>query len=253
MKIIKRKILIETLFSRRPDVTYGTMTASTVYLPIFITQTFDNTGLMIDQPFTDSGSTITLTGNTYNTRMPGTTPDMYYDVGDMLSGYCDSRLTECRHYGVPQYIPNVPVDPTTVVDFEGNTVSSFNELFNLNSTLTSGTTTYTIGGNPLDPGYGTIDQRSGIFLIDYGLYTASSKTIFVTKNEGINSGNSSLSANTSIEEYLGIVFPPETQSDVFIIRGRSTIFEPHFKLGEVESVDHLERFGNGYYNVIKDI
>jgi hypothetical protein len=53
------------------------------------------------------------------------------------------------------------------------------------------------------------------------------------------------------EEYLfGIISPPEVQSDVFIDRGITTIFEKHLKLSEITNLDELARYGKGFYNLI---
>ena len=253
MRIIKRKILRETLLSRVDDVTYGTVTASTIYLPIFISQTFDDIGLMTDMPVTYTAGTIEIpTINHFNTRDKRTSVDGYYDIGDALTGQCQSRLVECENYGIIPYVPMFNVNMLDYINYEGTLIHSGTMVFNVNTTST-GTTRYTIKGDLNDPGLGTVNQRSGLFMTDTGPTTATtSVSEFIAKNEGMNESNTSLSAITKLDEYLGMVFPPEIQSDVFIERGRNVIFEPHFKLGEVESVDHLERFGNGYYNIIKN-
>jgi hypothetical protein len=156
---------------------------------------------------------------------------------------------ECQNYGTVQFLPGFNVDELEYINYEGDLTDGVTRVITYNP---SGNTTYTILGDPTDSGFGTINQRSGVFMTDR--FDSQGDLIiseFIVKNEGFNETNTSLSAITKLEEYLGVVFPSEIQSDVFIDRGYNVIFEPHFKLGEVESVEHLERFGNGYYNIIK--
>ena len=252
MRVIKRKILIESLLSRVPDATYGTMTASTIYVPIFITHTFDDIGLMLDHPVSNAGPTYPIIGEPFNTRQDGTTADMYYNSSDTLTGETsESRLTECQNYGITQYNPGFVVSQDDYIDYTNTLVNGETKLISTLSVESSGSTTYTVKGNPLDLGFETDSQRSGIYFTDIGYSSASTITTFVAKNEGTHEMNSSLSAITKLDEYLGSVFPSEIQSDVFIERGRNVIFESHFKLGEVESIDHLKRFGNGYFTIIR--
>ena len=251
MRIIRRKILREKLIERSHDFCYGTITASTIYLPIFITQSFDNIGLMTDIGVTCTGGTsATPSINHFNTRERCTTVDGYYDVGDALTGQCESRLSECQNYGSSPFVPMFNVNALDYVNYEGVLIHSGTMIFNVNVDF-SGTTRYTIKGDINDPHFGNDGQRSGLYMKDIGPTTGiSNGTTFIMKNEGVNESNSSLSAITKLEEYLGMVFAPEIQSDVFIERGRNVILEPHFKLGEVESIEHLMRFGNGYYSVV---
>ena len=69
--------------------------------------------------------------------------------------------------------------------------------------------------------------------------------------EGWNETNTSLSAITKEEYLFGITERPEVYSDVFIDRGDTTVFEKHLRLSEVESLEHLERYNNGFYRLVK--
>lgn len=51
MEILKRKILRETLISRENDVSYGTITAATIYLKVFLTQDIDDMGMYTDMEY----------------------------------------------------------------------------------------------------------------------------------------------------------------------------------------------------------
>lgn len=50
---------------------------------------------------------------------------------------------------------------------------------------------------------------------------------------------------------MGIINKPEIKNDVFIDRGVITPMEPHLRLSEVETLEHLINYGNGYFNVVK--
>jgi len=259
MRLIKRKILIEDLYSRNPDVTYGLMTASTIYIPIFLTQTFDDIGINEDMEYKSSNLTFTMTGDTHNVRQIGVDVSGYYTYGGLLSGFSSSKLSECQNYGVTQYLPGFDVESEVYDNFLGISVDGRTRVFDFQP---NGVTKYTIKGDISDPNFGTNLQSSGLYFEDnnqktrrvvnvHGNYESIIETKFTAFNEGFNKTNTSLSAITKLEEYLGVVFPPEIQSDVFIERGENVIFEPHLKLSEIESVNHLMRFGNGYYNIIK--
>ena len=58
--------------------------------------------------------------------------------------------------------------------------------------------------------------------------------------------NTSLLALMKQEEYLGVVFPPEIQSDVLIERGVADIFERHAILSEIKTTDDMDNFRGGY-------
>ena len=63
------------------------------------------------------------------------------------------------------------------------------------------------------------------------------RTNFYSPVGGINNNNVVLSALTKQEEYSGIVFKPEVESEVFIYRGVENIFEKHAMLSEIKTTD----------------
>ena len=66
------------------------------------------------------------------------------------------------------------------------------------------------------------------------------KTIFESGNAGRNQYNTSLSPLIKDEEYLGVVFKPEVESDVFIDRGIADIFERHAILSEIKTTNDID-------------
>ena len=55
-----------------------------------------------------------------------------------------------------------------------------------------------------------------------------------------------MSAISKKEEYLGVVFPPEVDSVVFINRGVADIFERHSILSELKTTNDIDTNRGGY-------
>ena len=54
---------------------------------------------------------------------------------------------------------------------------------------------------------------------------------------------------TKEEVLMNVCQPTEIQSEVFIERGKQTVFEPNQRLGEVNTIGGLEIYGYGFYNI----
>jgi hypothetical protein len=53
------------------------------------------------------------------------------------------------------------------------------------------------------------------------------------------------------ENKLGQVFPPEIKDEIFIERTSSNIYERHSRLEDINNIEQLERYKNGFFNVVK--
>ena len=51
---------------------------------------------------------------------------------------------------------------------------------------------------------------------------------------------------------MGVVFSPKIEEELFIDRKPISVFEPHIRLSNITTLEQLERYNNGYYNVIKN-
>lgn len=51
------------------------------------------------------------------------------------------------------------------------------------------------------------------------------------------------------EVKMGVVFTPKVEEDVFIERQSISVFEPQIRLGEINTLEGLETYNNGYYNI----
>jgi hypothetical protein len=53
------------------------------------------------------------------------------------------------------------------------------------------------------------------------------------------------------ESKMGVVFTPKVYEDVFIERQRVSVFESQSRLAQILTLESLEEYNNGYYNVTK--
>ena len=211
-------------------------------------------------PFMSGGTPATPTGpvDDYCIRVVGKELDDYWAYGSKVSGFTDSKKTDVRSYDKTQkYITGFDVNKDTYTNYVGATI---NGRTRITQQITSATT-YVFDANN-DVNIGTENQTTGIRYIDYtgqtrgvvdefGIGRSLPLTTMDYIGEGWNETNTSLSALTKEEYLFGITQPPEVYSDVFIDRGDTTVFEKHLRLSEVESLEHLERYNNGFYRLVK--
>ena len=84
MDVIKRKILLETLTDRSNSSTYGTITADTIDINIFLTQNIDDMGMFTDMEFIPDEN--------------GKTVEDYYSTGGIITGTTNSKLISLKTY-----------------------------------------------------------------------------------------------------------------------------------------------------------
>jgi len=87
---------------------------------------------------------------------------------------------------------------------------------------------------------------NGINYLDYEDYT-----IYVTDSYGLVPGEIVLSAITKNEALLNVIDQPEIITNVYIERGKYTPLENVMRIGEVDTVGDLEKYGYKYFNVEK--
>lgn len=305
MELIKKKILLESLISRKDDSTYGTVTANTIYVNVFLTQDISDLGMFTDMPYVDEpwdepasiyGAPNTnnqfvnklvsngilfpfMCGSEVDEVVPEFNKDLrirnrkasdYFHSGYKVTGFTNSRLGEYvttnRNL---KYINGFDVvTPTTYVDMLGNTIFGHKRITNpANPDPTISAVTY-VSDAENDVVMGTKHQKTGFLYTTYpnilSFYSISNllntlysdnisdvNTTITYVSEGWNSGNTTLSAITKEEKYLGIISVPEIQSDVFIDRGTSTPIESHLRLSEITSVDQFATYNGGYFKIIK--
>ena len=115
---------------------------------------------------------------------------------------------------------------------------------------------YTVGYvfNKNNQVFGQVDSMTP----DYTAYTINNvnyydlvngKTFYIVNSSGITSNDIIASAMTKNEYLLDFVMSPEIQTDVYIERGKYSAFEPLQRLGEVDNIGDLVRYGYGYYRI----
>lgn len=289
MELIKRKILIESGISRNSGATYNTLTATSWYFKIMLLQDIDDMGMFTDMPFieaidnissppdytilinklSESGITfpfmsgampVSYTTNTYlgNLRLSGADVSDFFAYASKITGATDSKLEDVKGYITNnQFIVGFNINTEDYINFKGTSINGVSRV-----TQNGEPITYTFDGND-DTFIGTSNQTTGI---QYKDYTGKTRTVNIDRigtltipltemmynGEGWNETNTSLSALTKEEYLFGITQPPEVQSDIFIDRGTTSVMESHLRLSEVESLAHLERYGNGYYKISRD-
>jgi hypothetical protein len=239
MYTIKRKILLEDSIDRSNGPKYGTLTASTFYLNVFLTQNIDDAGLFTDIPV---DQTSKLASD-------------YFSDGVRVTGYTESLIEDLRTYKSTQpFIIGFNTNSEVYINHQGSIINGVDRV----TELSNDKNVYTIGTNQNDPYIGTTGQTTGILYTDYlneNRLTLDNSSIPVTsidyQGEGWNSTNTSYSALTKEEYLFGIISPPEVKSDVFIDRGVTSVLDKHLMLGEIRTLDELVKYGNGLYNINK--
>lgn len=85
--------------------------------------------------------------------------------------------------------------------------------------------------------------------VDY--YDYDGFTIYAIESSGLTQNDLVLSALTKNEAFLNIIDEPEVQTNIFIERGKITGLEQIERLGEVDNIGDIEKYGYGYFKVEK--
>jgi hypothetical protein len=290
MELIKRKILLENSIDRTNQKTWGTISASTFYINVMLTQNVDDMGLFIDSEFIEknvantvvdysilsnklyqlgyafpfmlgaqSPATDLIAKNSekYALRFPSKKSVNYYNFGNMsVTGSTDSKIEDVRSYAKDNPF-RILFDTTTdsYINYKGDQINGVDRI------KSKGEPTVYVFDTPNDSNLGLPTQVSGLQYLDYSGFVRTvttnlgteiiPRTDFRYKTEGINETNTSLSA-LSKEEYLfGIISPPEVESDVFIDRGATSVTDLHLRFSEIKNLDQLSRYGNKLYKITK--
>ena len=203
----------------------------TVYVPF--------SGVTIDNPngvatFTPAGGNWSATSFSYDYIFSGdsscdaTVDDLFlfnnsstYPI--LITGYTQSSLRDLKQYGSTPYKPGVSVTGNTGAIGVYNGVSS-DGLY----------TAYTIND------------------IDYYDYSDGT-TLFVVSSSGLTSDMVVCQPIVKNELLLGIIDEAEVQSNIFIERGKNSALERIERLGEVDNIGDLEKYGYKFFNVINTI
>lgn len=192
------------------------------------------------------------------TRFSGATVSQWWQSAGIVTGFTNDKLDEVRTYSQNDpYIVGFDVDSESYLNYLNIPIDGVTRV-----TDNANPIVYAIDAEsqpPFDTLIGTDGQTTGIRYRTYddetyeivdldGNVTYLPKTEMRYVGEGWNMTNTELLAYVRREYLLGIVSEPEIQSDVFIDRGKTTVFENHLRLAEIRSLEALLENGNGYYN-----
>ena len=204
------------------------------------------TGVTIDNPrgkatFTPAGGNWSATSFSYD----------YIFSGD---ANCNSTVDDIRLFNTGNFFPFTGTSIPFLIT--GYTQSSLRDLKQYGS----------IPYKPLESvtaNTGAIGMYSGVS--DNGLYTAytindidyydypDGTTLFVAYSSGLTSNMVVCQPIVKNELLLGIIDEPEVQSNIFIERGKNSALERIERLGEVDNIGDLEKYGYKFFNVINTI
>lgn len=160
-----------------------------------------------------------FTGDSINV-VSAQTSSNFTTVPFVISGITKSRLTELARYGNPKYkLGPMVTSAGEDAEYYGPQV--------INGTTVTG---YTING------------------IDYYDYPENI-TVYVTLSSGLTENDLVALPLVKEEVLLGMIDEPQVQSDIFIERGKNSAYERIQRLGEVDNVGDLEKYGYGFFNI----
>jgi hypothetical protein len=152
--------------------------------------------------------------------------DDFTSVPFLITGYTKSSLNDLRVYGnrnnlyAGSFLLGFPISGSSGVigTFHGPDVSG---LF----------TSYTI---------------NDILYYDY----IDGTTIFLVEQSGFTNDTIVCSTITKDEVLLNVISEPEVQSNIFVERGKLSGLERLIRLGEVDNVGDLEKYGYKFFNIV---
>ena len=162
----------------------------------------------------DTTCDVNVQGSEFNTTVP-----------ILISGYTTSSINDLQVYGKTSKLFAGKFLLDTEVNCGSGCVGTVKTPI-----PTDGFTAYTI--NDID--YYDFDDGT---------------TLFVVETSGITSDMLVCTAITKNELLLNVIDEPEVQSDVFIERGKQSGLESIIRLGEVDNVGDLQKYGYGFFKV----
>ena len=210
--------------------------------------------------------TTTKTTLSPDTRNAGYKISDYFSKGIDISAYTESRIENSHSYGFTgdsRLIVGKNLNISTYINYTGGTVNNFTGVISNNN---KNPLIYTEFADSKDINFGKMVppyQENGFLFMSMTAETnekyavtddfdETTITKIFYKGQSFNSTNVELSAGTREEYLLYITAPPKVESDVFIERGGISVMPYHGQLAEINTLEQLEKFGNGFYKIKKD-
>ena len=230
---------------------------NTVDIDVFLTQDFDDMGIFTDAEFnalTPYLTQVPTNMGPFNSfvygRFPAAPLSFYIPDNKPVNGTSDdANLRTVESYildsitELPDYDPGLNLAEDITIRFDGVIAETPSDV------------TYILGGD--SDTLGNYIPNTGVRFITFkneyintedqeGNPIRYRSTNFYSPVGGINNNNVILSALTKQEEYSGIVFKPEVESEVFIDRGVENIFEKHAMLSEIKTTNDIDNNRGGF-------
>jgi len=157
------------------------------------------------------------------------TSDNYTTIPIIVTGYTNSTINDLEQYG-SKFNPAL---------FDGR--------FKIGIQVTGNSDSVGTFWGPSNDGLYTAYTINGVDYYDY----VDGTTIFSVKSSGFTSDMIICTAITKNEVLLNVIDDAEVESDVFIERGKQSGLESVIRLGEVDNVGDLLKYGYGFFNVIE--
>lgn len=162
-----------------------------------------------------------------NTSIDDYDSSTFTTVPFLITGYTQSTLSDLSQYG-PKY-------------------NLFGGKYKLNVPVTGTSASYGIVYGPDPTNTYTAYTVNDILYWDINDGT----TIYFISSYGIDKDEYVLSALTKNEALLNVIDEPQIQSELFIERGKISGLEALQRLGEVDNLGDITKYGYGYFNVKK--
>lgn len=206
--------------------------SKTITIPFVFVPNLDPFGVAT---FTPAGGNWSATSFNYDYIFTGdsnTNIDDFYSynyttVPFTITGYTQSSINDLEQYGPKYMLAEGKFKPGIQVTGTSNTVGTY------------------WGPDPSETYVAyTID---GVDYYDYPDGT----TLYVIQSSGFTQDDLILSALTKNEALINVIDQPEIQSNIFIERGKMSALEYIERLGEVDNVGDLTKYGYGFFKVEK--
>lgn len=206
--------------------------SKTITIPFVFVPNLDPFGVAT---FTPAGGNWSATSFNYDYIFTGdsnTNIDDFYSynyttVPFTITGYTQSSINDLEQYGPKYMLAEGKFKPGIQVTGTSNTVGTY------------------WGPDPSETYVAyTID---GVDYYDYPDGT----TLYVIQSSGFTQDDLILSALTKNEALINVIDQPEIQSNIFIERGKMSALEYIERLGEVDNVGDLTKYGYGFFSVEK--
>jgi hypothetical protein len=206
MELQKVKILLEDYISKEPNSSYGTLTATSFSLNVFLTQELKDIGMFLDLPtipydvnyptlsyapvpqkimdygggnfnfITQPGSNFYPTGgNNDDIRYKYKSQLDYFTNNIIVSGLTEDRLENVGSYGYTgntKYIPGFDISSGLYYNYTNTLINGITRVISIND---YNPIIYTEDGDINDPNLGTQLQVEGIL---FKTYTGQTRTVY---------------------------------------------------------------------------